>query len=248
MSEIKYYDGGARTPDGVFQAAMEAASPYAATADRSHENDEGILTGVPVTTGYTNIAATNASAAAQALTSATLAANTKRYVKVTIPTGANAATVRRIAEEAGAKIGAAAAKVHATAIAAAAGLTLTLNLSRSDVYTCLIDVKTVMDERGCPAEGRVLVMPGVLLGELLKDARVTEGTDAEINGTAPKFMGFELRADEGLDGEMLAYHSEAVTLAQIVTAYERTATQLSAEVAAGAVVVSPDHVCEVTVS
>ena len=248
MSEIKYFDYGAQTPDGAFHAAMEAASPYAKTADRSHENDAGILTGVQVTTGYTSIAATNASAAAQTLGSATLAASTKRYVKVAIPTGANAATVRTILSEAGKKLGMAAAKVHATAISSGAGISLTLNLSRSDVYTCLVDVKTAMDERGCPADNRVLVMPAVLLGELAKDIRITESTDLEIDGTVRKVMGFEIFADEGLDGEMLAYSKDAVTLAQIESAYERTAAQVSAEVSAGAVVTSPDHVCSVTVS
>lgn len=247
MSEIKYYDNGAATPDGVFRAAMEAASPYAQRSDRSHEADAEILTGVAVTAGFSAIAATNAEAAAQELTTAQLAASTARYVKVAIPAGADSQTLKTLMQTAGAKLGAAAAKVEATAIEAGAGIELTLNLSRADVFTGLVDLKTAMDERGCPA-GRAITMPAALFGELAKDTRIQNETDIEVSGRCIRALGFEIFADEGLNGEMLAWASEALSVAQIVTAYERTAAQVSAQVNAGAAVRVADWVACVTVS
>lgn len=250
MSEIKYYDNGAMTPDAVFHAAMEENSPYAARADRSHEADADILTGVSVTTGYASIAAANSEpGSGTALTTATLAANTNRFVKVAIPSGADSAALRNIMRTAGAKLGAAAAAIEAAAIKGTTGIiTLTLNLSRSDVFTCLIDVKTAMDERGCPKDGRVLIVPAALFGELAKDNKVLNETDIEVTGDLIRVMGFEIHQDEGLDGEMIAFHRDAVSVAQIVTAYSRTASLLSAKVSAGAVVLIPGHVAAVTVS
>lgn len=248
MSEIKYYDGGAGTPDGVFQAAMEAASPYAQRADRSHEQDADILTGVSVAAGFDGIEATNTEGSAQALTTVTLAANTARFVKVAIPEGADGQTLAAIMRTAGTRLGAAAAKVESDAIRAGAGIKLTLNLSRSDVFTCLIDLKTAMDERGCPKDGRALAMPAVLFGELAKDSQIQNETDIEVSGKVIRAMGFDIFTDENLDGEMIAWVSDALAVAQIATAYERTSAQVSAKVNAGAAVRVADWVALVTVS
>ena len=57
MSEIKYYDGGAGMPDAAFYDGFNGAFAYGG-ADRSHEGDADILTGVSVTTGYGTITAT----------------------------------------------------------------------------------------------------------------------------------------------------------------------------------------------
>jgi len=248
MSEIKFFDGGVGMPDAAFYNALESAAPYAATADRSYESDPAIQTGVPVVTGYQNITA-GANPGTSQLASVTLAANTPRGVTVAIPAGANSQAVANTLREAGRKLGVELAKVQVAAIRSTTGIIeLTLNLSRSDLFTCLIDVKTAMDERGCPAEGRVLVMPPALFGELAKDQTIKDETDIEVSGKVLKVMGFTAYEDEGLDGEMLIYHKDAVAVAQIATSYERTSARLDAWYLTGAVVPIPDHVCYVTVS
>lgn len=248
MSEIKFFDGGVGMPDAAFYNALEAASPYAATADRSYESDPNIQTGVPVVTGYQNITA-GANPGTSQLASVTLAANTPRGVTVAIPAGANSQAVANTLREAGRKLGVELAKVQVAAIRDTTGIIqLTLNLSRTDTFTCMINIKTALDERGCPQDGRVIVMPPVMLGELAQDSRVLEDTDLETSGKVLKVMGFTVYLDEALDGEMLVYHKDAVAVAQIATSYERTSARLDAWYLTGAVVAIPDHVCHVSVS
>lgn len=248
MSEIKFYDGGVGMPDAAFYNALEAASPYAATADRSYEGDPNILTGVPVVTGYSGIKTYGETGGPDSLTTGTLAANTVKSVNVEIPLGANSQVLVNILREAGAKLGGALAAAQKTVIAAGAGIELTLNLSRSDVFICLIDVKTAMDERGCPAEGRVLVVPPTLFGELAKNQALQNETDVEVSGSMLKVMGFKVYQDEGLDGEFLCYQKSAVAVAQVPAEYMRTEGSLVAAYNTGALVVEPNHVCCVTVS
>ena len=84
-----------------------------------------------------------------------------------------------------------------TAVAEAdAGIELTLNLSRATVYTGLVDVKTAMDERKAPTEGRMAVMPPTIFGELLKDPDVKAETDIEVTGSVRKVAGFEVVVDD----------------------------------------------------
>ena len=248
MSEIKYFDGGVGMPDAAFHNALEAASPYAATADRSYESDPNIQTGVPVVTGYSGIQTYGETGGPDSLTTGMLAANTVKSVNVEIPDGASSQVLVNILREAGAKLGGALAAAHKTVIAAGAGIPLTLNLSRSDPFTCLVDVKTVMDERGCPAEGRVVVVPPTIFGELAKDTKIQAETDIEVSGKVLKVMGFKVYQDANLDGEFLCYPKSAVAVAQIPTSYVRTAGILVAAYKTGALVVEPNHVCCVTVS
>lgn len=248
MSEIKYFDGGVGMPDAAFYNALEAASPYAATADRSYEGDPNILTGVPVVTGYSGIKTYGETGGPDSLTTGTLAANTVKSVNVEIPLGANSQVLVNILREAGAKLGGALAAAQKTVIAAGAGITLTLNLSRATMYYCLVDVKTAMDERGCPAEDRVMVVPPVLFGELAKDEDLQAETDVEVSGSMLKVMGFKVYQDANLDGEFLCYQKSAVAVAQVPAEYMRTEGSLVAAYNTGALVVEPNHVCCVTVS
>lgn len=248
MSEIKYFDGGVGMPDAAFYNALEAASPYAATADRSYESDPDIQTGVQVVTGYSGIHSYGETGGPDSLTTGTLAANTVKSVNVEIPDGASSQVLVNILREAGAKLGGALAGVHVAVLRAGAGITLTLNLSRATMYDCLVDVKTAMDERGCPAEGRVMVVQPVLFGELAKDEKLQAETDVEVSGKVLKVMGFKVYQDANLDGEFLCYQKSAVAVAQVPAEYMRTEGSLVAAYNTGALVVEPNHVCCVTVS
>ena len=103
MSEIKYYDGGAGMPDAAFYDGFNRVFAYGG-ADRSHETDSGILTGVTLTTGYGAIAATASAGTAQQLTTGTLAASTAKYVNVAIASGANSETLLRTLQGTGAAL------------------------------------------------------------------------------------------------------------------------------------------------
>lgn len=248
MSEIKYYDGGAGMPDAAFYDGFNRVFAYAG-ADRSHETDSGILTGVTLTTGYGAIAATASAGTAQQLTTGTLAASTAKYVNVAIASGANSETLLRTLQGAGAALAVEANKAVAAVVEAASGIIeLTLNLSRATVLTCLTDLKTAMDEHGAPAEGRVIAMPSTLVGELAKDSAVQGETDIEITGGVTRVMGFDIAVDDELDGEMIAWQKDALAVAAIVDSYTRTSSAVSATLHAGALVVDADGVALVTVS
>ncbi len=144
-------------------------------------------------------------------------------------------------------------------IRAGAGITLTLNLSRSDVFTCLIDLKTAMDERNVPRQGRRLVVPPTLEGELLKDSRfVTAGgalaESALAEGAVARACGFDIYISNDLDGEMVAMTEDGVTFAQQIAKMEAYRREkgfddgVKALSLCGAKVVIPDCVALVTVS
>lgn len=247
MSEIKYYDGGVGMPDAAFYDGFNGAFAYGG-ADRSHEGDADILTGVSVTTGYGTITATATEGTAQTLGTGTLAASTEKHVHVAIPSGADSETLQRTLEAAGKVLGQAASAAVTAVAEADAGIELTLNLSRSTVYNALVDVKTVMDERGCPADGRVAVMPPTIFGELLKDPDVKAETDIEVTGSMKTVAGFKVAVDDGLDGEIICYQHDALAAAAIVSGYERTAAAVKAQLNVGALVVNEDGVALVTVS
>lgn len=247
MSEIKYYDSGAGLPDSAFWDGFNRVFAYDG-ADRSHETDSGILTGVTLTTGYGAIAATASAGTAQQLTTGTLAASTAKYVNVAIASGANSETLLRTLQGAGAALAVEANKAVAAVVEAGAGIELTLNLSRSTVLTGLTDLKTAMDEHGAPADGRCIAMPSTLVGELAKDSAILDETDIEITGGVKRVMGFEITIDDELDGEMIAWQKDALAVAAIVDSYTRTSGAVSATLHAGALVVDADGVAVVTVS
>ena len=247
MSEIKYYDGGVGMPDAAFYDGFNGAFAYGG-ADRSHEGDADILTGVSVTTGYGTITATDTEGTAQTLGTGTLAASTEKHVHVAIPTDANSETLQRTLEAAGKVLGQAASAAVAAVAEAGAGIELTLNLSRTYIFTGLVDVKTAMDERKTPTEGRVAVMPPTIFGELLKDPDVKAETDIETAGSVKTVAGFEVAVDDGLDGEIICYQHDALAAAAIVSGYERTAAAVKAQLNVGALVVNADGVAIVAVS
>lgn len=247
MSEIKYFDGGVGMPDAAFYDGFNGAFAYGG-ADRSHEGDADILTGVSVTTGYGAITATATEGTAQTLGTGTLAASTEKHVHVAIPSGADSETLQRTLEAAGKVLGQAASAAVTAVAEAGAGIALTVNLSRATVYTGLVDVKTAMDERNCPTAGRVAVLPPTLLGELLKDPDVKAETDIETAGSVKTVAGFKIVVDDSVDGEFICYQHDALAAAAIVSGYERTAAAVKAQLNVGALVVNADGVAIVTVS
>ena len=140
-----------------------------------------------------------------------------------------------------------------------AGITESFDLSETDVYSALVDLKTLLDSRNVPRHGRKLVVPPTVEGELLKDTRfVTAGgsvaEQALAEGSVARAAGFDIYISNDLTDEMIALTEDGVTFAQQIAkmeAYRREKgfdDAVKALSLCGAKVVQPDCVALCTLS
>ena len=93
------------------------------------------------------------------------------------------------------------------------------------VYESIVAIKTAMDEKNVPKEGRKLVVSPAAEGALLLDSRFITGGKGENrleNGYVARAAGFDIYVSNatGMDGKMVAFHTDDVTFANQLTKTE----------------------------
>lgn len=93
------------------------------------------------------------------------------------------------------------------------------------VYESIVAIKTAMDEKNVPKEGRKLVVSPAAEGALLLDNRFITGGKGENrleNGYVARAAGFDIYVSNatGMDGKMVAFRSDDLTFANQLTKTE----------------------------
>lgn len=124
-------------------------------------------------------------------------------------------------------------------------------LTESNVYQQIVAIKTAMDEKNVPREGRKLIVPPSVEGLLLMDSRFVTGGMGEqrlVNGLVARAAGFEIYMSTGLEDVMIAMRSEDATFANQITETEayrperKFADAVKGLALCGAKVTNPDGV------
>ena len=127
------------------------------------------------------------------------------------------------------------------------------------VYESIVAIKTAMDEKNVPKEGRKLVLAPAAEGALLLDERFIKGNKGETrleNGYVARAAGFDIYVSNatGMDGKMVAFRSDDVTFANQLTKTEAYRREKGFDDGVkglnlcGAKVTSPDAVAVYTVA
>lgn len=102
-------------------------------------------------------------------------------------------------------------------IRAGAGEPEEVTLGEEGMYGLLVHLKTVLDSRHVPREGRCLVVPPTAEAELLLDDRFISGTAAGAErlreGAVARAAGFDIYISTALDDELIAMTGDSVTFA-----------------------------------
>ena len=105
-----------------------------------------------------------------------------------------------------------------------AGAGTTAEASGTDIYAQIVTMKTALDSKHVPRQGRKLIVPPAVESSLLLDNRFVVGTNAAdarlAEGAVARAAGFDIYISADLDGEMIAMTEDAVTFASQVVRTE----------------------------
>lgn len=109
-------------------------------------------------------------------------------------------------------------------IRAGAGTKAEGALPEGGVYELLVNIKTALDGKHMPKQGRKLVMPSSVESQLLMDNRfitaTAAGNDRLAEGSVARAAGFDIYISADLTDEIIAMNSDSVTFAGCLTRTE----------------------------